>query len=180
MVPVPDVQSDGTLSAKNILSLVKGAKSKTAPRKPEAQVQTAPEPSANAVPVEEPIESLQTLEPAAGVADLPTNVSGFRFGNHPDKTRMVMDLSGPVQYTIKYDEAGNTLLIDLPQTAWNVQENEMIKSGKLISAYRVEQLPESGTRVILKMADNTSVGSSGLLKAHAGKKDRLYLDVLKK
>ena len=98
----------------------------------------------------------------------------------PDKTRMVMDLSGPVTYTIKYDEAGNTLLIDMPQTAWSVQDDDVIKSGKFISAYRVEQLPESGTRVILKMADNTSVGNSGLLKAHAGKKDRLYLDVLKK
>ena len=180
MVPAPDVQSDGTLSAKNILSLVKGAKAKAAPRQPEVEVQTAPEPSASAVPVEEPIESLQTLEPAAGVTDLPTSVHGFRFGNHPDKTRMVMDLSGPVTYTIKYDEAGNTLLIDMPQTAWSVQDDDVIKSGKFISAYRVEQLPESGTRVILKMADNTSVGNSGLLKAHAGKKDRLYLDVLKK
>lgn len=162
-----EVDKDGVLSVKNILSIAKGFKSRQ--RKGEAAEATtipaAPPSSVGGVKV----------SGGAGAAD----VQAVRIGEHPDKVRVVMDLSGPAQYSLNYDPQTNSISVDMPASGWTARTNWQAKSGGVINSYTVEQTG-GGTRMIMKVADGANIGTSGLLKAHAGKKDRLYIDITKK
>ena len=53
------------------------------------------------------------------------------------------------------------------------------KADNIVKSYHVEQT-ETGIRLVLSVKEGVTIGASGLLKADAGKKDRLYLDIARK
>ena len=163
-----EVKDDGMLSVKNILSIAKSFKNRH--RKGNAaEVVTKPD-------VQTPSSGSDKVSGGgAGAA----NVQAVRIGEHPDKVRVVMDLSGPAKYSLSHDPQSNSILVDMPASGWTARTNWQGKSGGVLNGYTVEQTG-SGARMVMKVADGVNIGSSGLLKAHAGKKDRLYIDITKK
>ncbi len=218
--PVADVSTDGALSAKSILNLVKGIKanssdvdinnsnlgSQGAIMMPESTMKkeivsaipSAIEPAAGggllydapfyntsvesvSMPNESiprmPVENI-SLGDVSLNSGLLSSVDDMRVGVHPDKVRLVMDLSAPTEYEISYDEASKLIYVDMPQTSWRAGEAWEKKVGGIINKYAVEALPTSGTRLILGVKEGIKLGQSGLLKASAGQKNRLFLDII--
>lgn len=59
----------------------------------------------------------QNIIPAAGTAL--SEVTAVRIGRHPDKTRLVFDLSKPGKFSYDIDPSGKVLSVRLPQSAWS-------------------------------------------------------------
>jgi hypothetical protein len=221
--PIAAVSTDGALTAKNILSLVKGIKEKNtddmmptnampldvmqgAVLMPQTRLPNSMEPliPSNIAPaagnitlnegafydsqimneltprapmVKMPLDSASLNEASFGGLPL-SSVDEMRVGIHPDKVRLVMDLSAPAEYEISYDEGAQLIYVDMPQTSWSAGEAWEKKVGSIINKYAVEALPTSGTRLILGVKQGIKLGQSGLLKASAGQKNRLFLDIV--
>lgn len=162
-----EVSDDGMLSLKNILSIAKGFKNRY---KKGNRAEAATIPSGQA-----PTTGHKIISGGAGAAD----VQAVRIGQHPDKVRVVMDLSGPAQYSLSHDPQSNSILVDMPATNWVARTNWQGTSSGVLSGYTVEKTG-NGARMVMRVADGVDIGASGLLKAHGGKKDRLYIDITKK
>lgn len=104
-------------------------------------------------------------------------VEGIRLGKHPGKVRVVLDLSRPTNYTINHDKTTGIVSVQLPQAAWGTSTTWRGKSGSLVNNYSVQGMAETGNILNLQVASGARIGDSGLLKAHRGKKDRLYIDI---
>ena len=162
-----EVADDGTINVQNILSLAKGYKGKGALTATRATIDNkAQQPSA-------------MLQKASTGVNAKSVVKAVRIGDHSDKIRIVMDLSGPVQYEINYDPQSNMIFVNIPYVSWGATDSWQSKTGDILSNYRVEKT-QNGVQLVIAVANNIEVGASGLLKAASGKDDRLFIDIEKK
>lgn len=161
------VADNGGLSVKNILSIAKGFKEKGRFMR-----------SANATPVA-PKEFKASQISAQKVSSVPgaLSVRTVRVGKHPDKVRMVMDLTGPFNFDVKQDKANSLVIVDMPNSGWSAKAEYIGKASSRLRGYHIEALEGGGTRLVLNTAPAATVGDYGLLKPHKGKKDRFYLDI---
>lgn len=104
-------------------------------------------------------------------------VQDVRIGNHPGKVRVVLDLTGPTNYSLNHDPARGIVSIQLPQASWSTKTNWQNKPGRIVRNYTVQGLGSAGNSLSLAVADGVKIGASGLLKASGSKKDRLYVDI---
>ncbi len=173
------VGQDGALNATSILSIAKGYKGRR-----NSQKKTMPKivPKAE-IKIEKTIEGVTQkkvlphhFQPASGSSI----VEAVRIGEHPDKIRIVMDLSAPISYALNYDPSSNSVFVEIPYVTWAAKGSWKSTSASILSNYQVEKIPSGGVRLILGVQDGVEIGGSGLLEAQAGKKDRLYIDIEKK
>jgi hypothetical protein len=169
------VKDDAMLSAEGIISIAKGFKGKSGKitrskgaAKPSA-VPLAPQ-AQKQIP-----RDVSKVSPSSG----PTLVSDIRMGQHPGKTRVVLDLSSPMDFSINYDPTSNSVFVDMPFADWSAAERWQ-RQGKpiLLHNYRVER-DGNEVKLILGVEDDIKIVAYGLLKPYAGKKDRLYIDIEK-
>ena len=63
-------------------------------------------------------------------------IDSVRFGTHPDKTRLVLELSQPTDFKVfTLQKTGSTpyrIVIDLPAFNWNAADVDQPKSGKIL------------------------------------------------
>lgn len=105
-------------------------------------------------------------------------VQRVRIGEHPDRIRLVLDLSGPVQYTLEAQPGGTQIRVDLPGVAWDAMRTWQGKTTPVLAGYAVEALPDGkGTRLILTAHGTISAGLNGVLPPEEGQGYRLYLDL---
>ncbi len=106
-------------------------------------------------------------------------VKRVRIGEHSDKARFVMDLSGPLNYTLSCKENCSEIKVDLPNVAWSAITHWHADETPIIKSFDVEALAGGGTRITIKARNTMSVGLNGVLapqeKAERG--HRLYLDL---
>ncbi len=161
------VSDDGLLNVKNIVSIAKGFKDKRHQK-------------VKATPItQKTINGHAKKSSSGGGMAGPAAVQAVRIGEHPDKIRVVLDLSGPTKYSLNYDPKSNSVFVEMPFATWAAKTNWQSASGKIINNYTVESVG-SGVRFILGVQDGVEIGASGLLNANGGKKDRLYIDIEKK
>lgn len=66
-------------------------------------------------------------------------VMDARIGDHPDKTRLVLDMTGAPDYSVSFAEGGKQLVIDLHGASWTgAKEWEAGSKYRLITSYRYE------------------------------------------
>ncbi len=66
-------------------------------------------------------------------------VTSVRMGEHPGKTRFVLDVSGSVKFETRLDNKGRMFFVTLPATAWKAQDEKMLKDHALIKGYAVRR-----------------------------------------
>ena len=76
---------------------------------------------------------------------LAADVSDVRIGIHPDKTRMVLELSQKVPYRIFTLQDPYRVVIDLPEVAWKIPPTPHSPAGSLITSYRYHDQEPAGT-----------------------------------
>lgn len=161
------VAENGGLSVKNILSIAKGFKEKGRFVR-----------DANAAQVT-PAKFKASTSNVKKVSLVPGDLSvrTVRVGKHPDKVRVVMDLTGPIKYEILQDKANSTVIVNMPNAGWSAKPEYQDKSTSRLRGYHIEALEEGGTRLVLKTSPAARIGDYGLLSPNKGKKDRFYLDI---
>ena len=120
-----------------------------------------------------------TLMPAPHSSDgsLSAVVHRVRAGKHPDKVRLVMELSGPVNYKILPGSDQHELIIELPDVAWDA----LLNGKSDVVSYDAEALTDKdnkavGTKLHLRSAQAISVQGQELLKPDGAAGHRLYID----
>ncbi len=103
-------------------------------------------------------------------------VVGVRIGEHPDKTRFVVDLTEPVTFSVFTLADPYRVVIDLPKVDWRADSGTGGRTG-VIRGFRYGLFTSSKFRIVLDTKTPVVVSRSFLLPATGGNHHRLVLDL---
>jgi hypothetical protein len=131
-----------------------------APKKPEAKLSAV-----------KPVAA----KPAIGGA---LTVSGLRVGDHPGKTRLVLDLNGSSKFTADLDPAENILVIELPGAGWSAAAQKSFGNHPLLKAYST-QSANGSTRLVIELKKAAKLGMKTAMAPNATYANhRIVLDLV--
>jgi hypothetical protein len=161
-VPAQAVQAGATAAQKS-LPVTPEAAPKGLPPEGAASPSSPPPPPAPA-PVVTPAPA--ATAPASGAA------LDVRFGDHPDKTRIVIDLSGKANVKSTLENDGQRLVIDLGGAVWSGKKSSGANVSQLVSGWRVE----SG-KLYVDLLGPATIRAQELLPAGEGGGHRAVIDL---
>jgi len=103
-------------------------------------------------------------------------VEGVRLWRAPDHTRLVFDLSGPVNHKLFSLKQPSRIVIDVDKSKFSADIRALDFSNTPISNMRYGKRKANDLRIVLDVDDSASPRSF-VLKKHAGKPDRLVIDL---
>lgn len=110
------------------------------------------------------------------VAQNDAAVNSIRFGEHPGKTRMVLDLTGASTYKADVDNNEHVLFVELSKADW-ATTGEKVLSHPLVAAYATQPSKSGGTTLALKLKKPVKIVGSAALPPSSSKGHRIYLDL---
>jgi len=134
-----------------------------APQQPAyAPVQPQPsyQPPAQPVAVSPQAYQQPAAQPASlggAMAATGAYVSNVRFGEHADKTRLVIDTSDKVAFSYDVDNNERILMIELPGSGWQGAQEMQISNSPLISSYNVVSDNQGGHQLIMQLKQPVQV-----------------------
>ena len=146
----------------------------SAPLPPDAQI-AQPITSA-AAPTPAPV--LEPITPPAATNGAVT-ATGIRVGAHPDRVRLVIDVSADTPFTVDLDNAENLLIIELPQAAWGAPLQEQFSGIPLMKSYKVDSVNNTGSLVVVQLDKATTILSQSKMPSANGDKQRVVIDLQK-
>lgn len=133
-------------------------------------------PESQASPPPASISSQARVTPPANTG--PQTVTALRLGEHPGKTRLVMDITGAAPYNYDIDNAENLLVIELPQTGWRAAQTQTLAKSPFIQSYNVQPMDGGGSRVIIQLKGPVRVSYEAALRPEADQTShRIVLDL---
>ncbi len=113
----------------------------------------------------EPVEvayMMAGIEPTAGNTQQKQEViKNIRFGEHSEKTRIVLDVSGKIDYETDLDNDEGLLIINLPNAEWKNDKEKIIKNSSVIYSYDVQKT-DKGSRLIFDLKKKAKIKMSSL------------------
>ena len=117
------------------------------------------------------------IAPTSVQAAEPT-VSAVRLGQHPDKTRFVMELSAKTPYEVFTLSNPYRVVIDLPQVDWRIPEDKMGETQVgLVRALRFGLFSPTTSRVVLDAGAPVAVDKVFRLSPREDYPHRLVVDL---
>lgn len=147
---------------KPIKTMFDKAKSMTAGKAAIQPMQASPKPAPKQTAV-------KAAAPKQGVANI-------RIGDHPGKTRIVLDVYGETKPVYDLDNGEMLMAIELPKTAWNTNQKAAFPKGKLVKGYGVQSI-DDGTLIAISLGKETSLMQHFVLKGSATKPARYVFDL---
>lgn len=114
------------------------------------------------------------LAPSLALAE--TAVTNLRIGQHPSKTRVVLDVTGKVSFETFVLPDPYRVVVDLPEVTWHLQ-NRAAKN-KIISAYRYGLFEKGKSRLVLDLNAPVKVKKAFLLPPGRGGQYRVVVDLI--
>jgi N-acetylmuramoyl-L-alanine amidase len=111
------------------------------------------------------------------VASAAADVVNIRLGVHPDRTRVVLDLSAPAAYRVEPQTDPLRVVIALDDAGFRLTSDEPPAGHGLIKAIRIEQAAGTGSRLILELAGPARVRQSQMLQASESAPARIFFDL---
>ena len=105
------------------------------------------------------------------------SVTGMRVGQHPDKTRIVFDISQSVEFQIILLPDPYRLVIDLPEIEWRLDEEMAAGRDGQVQGLRYGLFQPGVSRVVMDMARPFEVQEAFLLPPGETPHYRLVIDV---
>lgn len=135
----------------------------------------APPASAAAQPVKPPATALPVSTSASAAS---AQVTGVRVGIHPDRTRIVLDLSGPGTFQTDLDNTERLLLVDLPQTGWSASDSQTGAGKSLVIAWSSQSAHEGkGATAIFQLSGPAKILTSSALRPDGKAGHRIVIDL---
>ncbi|MFL0810393.1 MAG: N-acetylmuramoyl-L-alanine amidase [Agarilytica sp.] len=104
------------------------------------------------------------------------SIEGVRLWRAPDHTRLVFDLDGPVDHKLFGLKQPDRIVIDVDRGKFSADTSSLDFSNTPIDKLRYGSRNQKDLRIVLDMLDHTKPRSF-ILKKHAGKPDRLVIDI---
>lgn len=125
-------------------------------------------------PVSAPVMAMDSVSADGGAL-----VRGVRFGMHPDKARVVIDVSSPTDYSYDIDNIEKVMMISLPHANWKTVAQRMNIGSDIIESWSYQPGPDGGSALILQLKGAAKVIGRNALPANGGKGPRIYIDIAK-
>ena len=113
---------------------------------------------------EEPIQSAApppapqaAAKPAPSAAGGNAQVYDVRVGEHPGKTRLVLDMSAKASFSADVDNAEKILVVDLPEAGWTAAQSKSFSSSPILASYRVEPSSTGGHLMIVTLKTTANI-----------------------
>ncbi|MDQ2104153.1 N-acetylmuramoyl-L-alanine amidase [Azospirillum isscasi] len=104
------------------------------------------------------------------------SVLNARLGLHPDKTRLVLELSDSVPFTVSVHGSPYRVVVDLPDVSW--PGGSAVTPGKgLVARYRFEGRDGGASRLVVETDGPVRVVESYLIPPRDGFTPRFVLDI---
>ena len=108
------------------------------------------------------------------------NVVNIRIGEHPDKTRLVLDVNGKADFTHDLDNMERILLVDLPGTGWNAMMQKTFSAkSPIIQSFRTEKTDQGGSLLIVQLKHPAQVTYAKSIGGKTPSQDRIVVDIEK-
>lgn len=104
-------------------------------------------------------------------------VQDIRFGQHGNKTRIVMDVSDLSEYNYRIDNDARTMTIRMPQATWSAKAKGMSDLSDLVSSWQYQPLGEKGSMLILDLRQPVKQIGGNALPPNGEKGPRIYIDI---
>ena len=105
-------------------------------------------------------------------------VAGVRVGAHPDRTRIVLDVTEPVPFRVHLLERPDRLVIDLPEVGWRAGEPRPPAGIDLVTGFHYGRFQPGTWRVVVGLRRPVEVvGTMRLPPLAPGGDHRLVIDV---
>ena len=103
------------------------------------------------------------------------SVNQVRFGAHPDKVRLVLELSDKTDFRVFTLGTPYRILIDLPDFQWRAGNASTTPSSS-VKALRYGTLQPGISRIVFEMTRPVTVESAFVIPAQGGQPSRLVID----
>lgn len=129
-----------------------------------------------AAPTPVPAPAAQSPPPAPAAAGI--SVTALRTGEHPGKTRIVLDLSGKTEFTADLDNAEKILVVDLPGAAWSAATKKTFDASSRLASYEVNPGANGkGSLLVIKLRSDTAILYKGVMPADSGAGSKIVIDI---
>jgi N-acetylmuramoyl-L-alanine amidase len=105
------------------------------------------------------------------------SVMDIRIGEHPGKTRIVLDASGKAAFTADLDNQEKILVIEISGVGWSAAMQQTLSASPLVSSYRVETMDGGGTMLIVQLKRAAVISYKGTMDDAATGGQRLIIDL---
>ena len=123
-----------------------------------------------------PLVLLALLLPAAPALGKP-EVLDVRLGLHPDKTRVVLDLTEAPGYRIFPLADPYRMVVDLSEVVWRLPDGHAPQGRGLVQSLRYGLFAPGTSRVVLDLAGPTRIQEVQVLPPSDGAPTRLVIDL---
>ena len=121
--------------------------------------------------------ALGILSSAIGVAAAQAVVTDVRLGVQPDATRLVLDLSEAVGFSIFRLEQPYRLVIDLPPVGWSLAPGIEASTLGVVKGFRYGRFDSLTSRIVVDMTGPVEVVSAFMLPPQRDGNHRLVIDL---
>jgi hypothetical protein len=104
------------------------------------------------------------------------NVYDVRIGEHPGKTRIVMDINSKVGFNIDIDNNEHIMIVELPNASWSAAMSKSFAKSPYITSYNAEA-SGSGYIAIFQLKRDARIGYKADLDGFTGSSRRIVIDV---
>ena len=120
---------------------------------------------------------LPGVGPEEAVAAETARAVGLRFGMHPDKTRLVIDLDRRVDFRAFTLSGPDRVVIDFRNLDWQILDKGENSGAGLIARYRVGLFEPGVYRMVLDLSQPSQIDSMFVLPAQDGLPPRFVVDL---
>lgn len=127
----------------------------------------------------QPLPQPTTRDPIGGLiaGQAPPVVLSARLGEHPGKTRFVVELSDPVQVRVFTLADPYRVVIDMPEVLWRVGENDRPTGKGAVNSYRYGLFRKGNSRFVVDLNRPVRVETPRMLPPDGGFGFRLVFDL---
>lgn len=123
-------------------------------------------------------KALPSAKPSTTLQAGAPQIQSIRLGEHPGKTRLVLDVNAPISFTADIDNTENILVIDVKQANWAAAPAKTFKNSAFVSSYKIQPSDNgAGSLVLVQLKKAAKIAYKDSLKALKGKGQRLVIDL---
>ena len=106
----------------------------------------------------------------------PAKLADIRTGEHPGRTRLVMDVGSETPFRYDLDNNERLLVIELGNAPLSKAMMSSLRKSQFVAAYKAEAT-EQGSRVIVQLKKPARILNAETLKASGGRGARIMFDI---
>lgn len=129
-------------------------------------------PTAAAAPTTAPAQTFSRPDPNGN-----TGVYSVRVGEHPGKTRIVLDVGTKQTFRTDIDNNEKIMIVELPDAQWSAAKSQNFGKSPFISSYKVEETGD-GHMMIFQLKNKAKIGYEAEIGSVNGQGRRIVIDLI--